>query len=79
VYVYYSFCVVNIKCKHITHREKITLSDGGHVCLDWCNEKDIVEDSESSRPTVIILPGLAGQREYYHTSSAVFMYLLVYR
>ena len=43
------------------HRERIILSDGGHICLDWCNEMDTVEDSESCRPTVIILPGLSGQ------------------
>lgn len=41
-------------------RETLKLSDGGHVCLDWCNEKDDMTDSESCRPTVIILPGAVG-------------------
>ena len=42
-------------------RETIRLSDGGHMCLDWCNETDTVDDLESSRPTVILLPGISGQ------------------
>jgi len=46
---------------HVCFRETLRLSDGGHICLDWCNEKDDVMDNESCRPTVIILPGLAGQ------------------
>ena len=33
------------------------LSDGGHVCLDWCNEKDTVEESCA----IVFLPGLSGQ------------------
>lgn len=42
-------------------RETLRLSDGGHICLDWCNEKDNVSNNESCRPTVIILPGVAGE------------------
>ena len=49
------------KLVHDLFRETLNFSDGGHMCLDWCNEKDNVADNESFRPTVIILPGLAGQ------------------
>lgn len=31
------------------------MSDGGHVCLDWYNERD------PSQPTLVILPGLTGK------------------
>lgn len=30
------------------------MSDGGHVCLDWYNER------EADQPTVLFLPGLTG-------------------
>ncbi len=29
-------------------------SDGGHVCLDWYNEK------RDDQPTVLMLPGITG-------------------
>ncbi len=29
-------------------------SDGGHVCLDWFNEKT------DEQPTVLMLPGITG-------------------
>ena len=40
-------------------REFVTLSDGGHVALDWAENENSVIDA-SKRPTVIILPGLTG-------------------
>ena len=47
-------------------RETFKLSDGGHICLDWCNEKDgDIPDNESCRPTVIIFPGTAGEYEQW--------------
>lgn len=39
------------------------------MCLDWCNEKDDVADNESFRPTVIILPGLAGSSDENYISN----------
>lgn len=31
------------------------MSDGGHVCLDWYNERG------PSQPTLVVLPGLTGK------------------
>ena len=42
----------------------MTLSDGGHVCLDWYNDKEtppMLCDEKNRRPIVIVLPGLAGE------------------
>ena len=37
-----------------TCREKVTMSDGGHVCLDWYNIQS------KDQPTVLFLPGITG-------------------
>eukprot|EP01114_Cavostelium_apophysatum_P018006 TRINITY_DN5478_c0_g1_i1.p1 TRINITY_DN5478_c0_g1~~TRINITY_DN5478_c0_g1_i1.p1 ORF type:complete len:412 (+),score=55.38 TRINITY_DN5478_c0_g1_i1:111-1346(+) len=45
--------------KLIYHREPITLSDDGELCLDWsCNYSEIPSDSEV--PIAIVLHGLVG-------------------
>lgn len=41
--------------------ELISTVDGGQISLDWMDNKDSVTYPESStRPTVLILPGLTG-------------------
>ena len=46
------------------HSEKIPMSDGGYICLDWFNERDRVVGEDSSdrgnNPIVLILPGITG-------------------
>lgn len=41
-----------------THREILTLKDGGEVALDW-----MLEGCESDAPIVLILPGLTGESQ----------------
>lgn len=49
-----------MSCLHIGYRETVRMmSDGGHVCLDWYNELD------PSQPTLVILPGLVGERTLF--------------
>ena len=37
------------------------MSDGGHVCLDWFNERGCDEDDSSGDgPIILILPGATG-------------------
>ena len=45
----------------VVFREFVSLSDGGHVALDWAENDFSVIDS-SNCPTVIILPGLNGKQ-----------------
>lgn len=49
-------------------REKVGMSDGGHVCLDWFNERGssqqgVSTDDSSSEdsPIVLMLPGVTGK------------------
>ena len=37
-----------------TCREKVMMSDGGHICLDWYNIQS------KDQPTVLFLPGITG-------------------
>ena len=50
------------------------MSDGGHVCLDWFNERDSGEqgvstgDSNSEdSPIVLMLPGVTGKTMQWMT------------
>ena len=43
-----------------SHREKVIMSDGGHVCLDWYNVKS------QDQPTVLFLPGITGTYGVMH-------------
>jgi len=42
----------------------VVLSDGGHICLDWYNDREtpvILSDEQNRQPIVVVLPGLAGK------------------
>lgn len=49
-------------------REKVDMSDGGYVCLDWFNERGTSEEGVSTEdnnsednPIVLMLPGVTGK------------------
>ena len=47
---------------HIVYSEKVCMSDGGHVCLDWFNERGSAPDcsSEGAEAIILMLPGTTG-------------------
>lgn len=42
----------------MTHREVLTLKDGGEVALDWMED-----DCAAESPLILILPGLTGESQ----------------
>ncbi|KAI5614984.1 phospholipase ABHD3, partial [Silurus asotus] len=52
-------------CPAVTYRsEMISTEDGGQLCLDWADNTDSANYPQSStRPTVLILPGLTGNSQ----------------
>lgn len=63
------WCVGSLHCRaactpSLVRRELFSLSDGGQLYLDWCDnsyDERTQTDSDLERPTVIILPGITGE------------------
>ena len=51
-----------IKSTFFFFRETLETPDGGIVCLDWFdNDDSTIYKDATSRPTVLVLPGLTGK------------------
>ncbi|XP_071804918.1 phospholipase ABHD3-like [Asterias amurensis] len=46
--------------------EKLKLSDGGEIIIDWMDNNDDVKHSQSTRPTVLVLPGITGSSKSHY-------------
>lgn len=66
-------CAVLKSRPHVNYRnELISTVDGGQISLDWMDNKDSATYPESStRPTVLILPGLIGNSKQSYVLHAL--------
>lgn len=54
------------------HSELIRTADGGQISLDWVdNEVSATYPESSTRPTVLILPGLTGNSQQWYVRRAI--------
>lgn len=56
----------------LSHSELIRTADGGQISLDWVdNEVSATYPEASTRPTVLILPGLTGNSQQWYVRQAI--------
>lgn len=56
----------------LCHSELIRTPDGGQISLDWVdNEASATHPESSTRPTVLILPGLTGNSQQWYVLQAI--------
>lgn len=56
----------------LCHSELIRTADGGQISLDWVdNEVSATHPESSTRPTVLILPGLTGNSQQWYVLHAI--------
>lgn len=56
----------------LSHSELIRTADGGQISLDWVdNDVSATHPESSTRPSVLILPGLTGNSQQWYVLHAI--------